>query len=585
MATGFQTPITIKDAIDNIDSHFYLLPAIQRKFVWSAEKVEILFDSIMRDYPINSFMFWHIKDNQIKKNFKFYEFLSEYREFFKVNNPGIETIGMKDFYAVIDGQQRLTSIYLGLKGTYAYKMPRKWWNDDEYALPTRKLYLNLDYQKSNTSADSYEYEFKFLTKQEVEAKKNSAEHWFKVRDILDMDSNMKVVKYITLHSLSERAMATLSTLYDRIYKDKLINYYLEEKQDIDSVLDIFIRTNSGGVPLSFSNLLMSITIANWKTEDGTDARKTLADLVQEVYKIGKPGFIISEDFILKTCLVLFKKDIRFNVKNFNAETVEEFGRNWERIKKSIVEVFRMLENWGFNDSSLRAKNAVIPLIYYVYHHNMEDSLNKKTWYIEDKNCMRKYLCIAILKGIFGGQTDNILTKIKNVLDANSTVGLFPLKAIAEEFKGNDRNFSFDDDYINSLLTTQKDHPACYSILALIYSHKDFETDKYHKDHLHPASAFTEKRLVEFFGSKESVPAIYRDSTCWNSIVNLQLLDAGLNESKNDQDLESWVKDRNINFSTQLIPENTSLKFSDFESFYNNRKALLIKRLKDATSIE
>ena len=136
MATGFQTPITIKDAIDNIDSQFYLLPAIQRKFVWRAEQVETLFDSIMRGYPINSFMFWHIKDNQIKRDFKFYRFLSEYREFFKVNNPDIDMIGTKDFYAVIDGQQRLTSIYLGLKGTYAYKMPRK------CGLMTKKLFLH-----------------------------------------------------------------------------------------------------------------------------------------------------------------------------------------------------------------------------------------------------------------------------------------------------------------------------------------------------------------------------------------------------------------------------------------------------------
>ena len=79
MSSGYQNNISIKEAIDHIDRQEYLLPSIQRKFVWSASQIETLFDSIMRGYPINSFMFWHIQDAGIKKDFKFYKFLSAYR--------------------------------------------------------------------------------------------------------------------------------------------------------------------------------------------------------------------------------------------------------------------------------------------------------------------------------------------------------------------------------------------------------------------------------------------------------------------------------------------------------------------------
>lgn len=583
MASGFKNPITIKDVIANIDKQFYLLPSIQRKFVWGADQIETLFDSIMRGYPINSFMFWEINDNRIKRDFKFYKFLTEYREFFKVNNPDIDVINFETFYAVIDGQQRLTSIYLGLKGTYAYKMPRKWWCDDEDALPTRKLYLNLDYIKNEESEENYEYEFRFLTSKEAEkAKQNN--NWFLVRDILGMSESDDVLDYAQEKNLSKPARKILSTLFDRIHKEPLINYYLEEKQDIDSVLDIFIRTNSGGVPLSFSNLLMSITIANWKTEDGSDARKTLADLVQDVFAIGKPGFMISEDFILKTCLVLFKENIKFNVKNFNADTVATFGKNWPRIKKSIIEVFRLLERWGFNNSSLRAKNAVIPLIFYVYHHNMENNLNKPTYYEKDKLLMRKWLCIATLKGLFGGQTDTILSKIKNVLVQNKGVNVFPMNEIIEDFKGSDRNFSFDDDFIDKLLETQKDDPICYSILALIYSFLPFETATYHKDHLHPAAGFYKKTYTALFDKEDDIPAVYKEPKYWNSIVNLQLINGSLNESKNNQDLKSWIDENNIDLSNQLIPTDVDLEFSNFKEFYTKRKSLLIEKLKKAITI-
>ena len=144
--SGFKTPISISDAIEYIEQRKFLLPAIQRKFVWSSEQIEVLFDSIMRDYPINSFMVWNVTSSHIKNNYKFYEFLKEYRAFFKDENPYISTKGYSDFMAVIDGQQRLTSLYLGLKGTYAYKMPRKWWKDNEECLPTRRLYINLSSQ-------------------------------------------------------------------------------------------------------------------------------------------------------------------------------------------------------------------------------------------------------------------------------------------------------------------------------------------------------------------------------------------------------------------------------------------------------
>ena len=452
MTSGYQTPISIKDAVSNIVSNQYLLPAIQRKFVWSAPKVEMLFDSIMRGYPINSFMFWKITDSNVKKDFKFYQFLREYRERYKENNPDIDKIGDDDFYAIIDGQQRLTSLYIGLKGTFAYKMPRKWWENNEEVLPTRSLYLNLLYEASTGNVEqNSQYQFRFLTKTEYERDNKSQldnVFWFPVREILGMQVG-DVLKYVSENNLPSKTIDILALLHSKVHTEKLINYYLETRQDIDSVLDIFIRTNSGGIPLSFSNLLMSITTANWKTSDGTDARKSLEDLVSAVGQFGKPGFRISEDFILKTCLVLFCENIKFNVKNFDVATVDKFATEWDRIKNSILSVFKMLEGWGFNDYTLRAKNAVIPLIYYVYTRQIEDKLNTKTFDDEDKGLMRKWLCITLLKGVFGGQTDTILTKIRKVIRDVDNLDKFPLTHIIEAFRGHDRNFNLDEDFIKT----------------------------------------------------------------------------------------------------------------------------------------
>ena len=74
--------VSINDVLKNIN-HSYLLPAIQRKFVWKSEQIEKLFDSIMQGYPINTFMFWKITDKNIKNDHKFYDFLLDYIEHFE----------------------------------------------------------------------------------------------------------------------------------------------------------------------------------------------------------------------------------------------------------------------------------------------------------------------------------------------------------------------------------------------------------------------------------------------------------------------------------------------------------------------
>ena len=583
MSSGFAKPITIKEAVDQIVDRSYLLPAIQRKFVWTADKVESLFDSIMRGYPINSFMFWEIKDDNIKNNFRFYQFLTEYREFFKEDNPDIDTKGYKDFTAVIDGQQRLTGIYLGLKGTYAYKMPRLWWKDTEECLPTRRLYINLTGTSSEDDDRQMKYEIKFLSKNDcLRLSQDTASCWFLINDILKFKDENDLDNFIDEQAwrTNPTAKQTIRTLRKRIFEEPLINYYLVDKQDIDEVLDIFVRTNSGGEPLSFSNLLMSYITASWKL----DARKEIPDVVRRVFEIGNPGFRINEDFVLKTLLVLFSESIKFKVKNFDSTQTLLFEENWDRVKRTIIEAFNLVSSWGFNDSSLRAKYAVIPLIYYIYQNGIEKDINNKVKHLEEKDSMRKWLCISILKGVFGGQTDSVLTTYRKLLHDNIGKGLFPLKEIQEEFRSNSaKNLSFNDDFIDGLLTIRKDAPNCYAVLSLLYSHLNFSIEVFHKDHLHPYNYFAS--LKE--GDMPNVDDFryYKDPDIFDTIVNLQLLNGALNESKLDMPLKDWVEQRNIDLDNQLIPKDVSLDVSDYREFIDRRRTLLKARFKHIVGTE
>ena len=187
---AYQTALTIAEVINDIHRKKYLLPAIQREFVWNTNQIERLFDSLMRDYPISSFLFWGV-DKEKVNDFEFYEFLRQYHERKQVHNPKASVSGEEGVTAVLDGQQRLTSLYIALKGTYAYKIPRKRWDNDQ-AYPERKLHLNI---LSSSTKDGREFDFEFLTAEEA-AEKNEATFWFPVPKILDLKELENISQFL-----------------------------------------------------------------------------------------------------------------------------------------------------------------------------------------------------------------------------------------------------------------------------------------------------------------------------------------------------------------------------------------------------
>jgi uncharacterized protein with ParB-like and HNH nuclease domain len=110
------------------------------------------------------------------------------------------------------------------------------------------------------------------------------------------------------------ANRALFKLHSVIHTTPIISYYLEQSKELDKVLNIFIRVNSGGTTLSYSDLLLSFATAQW---DQKDAREEINNFVDEINEIGR-GFNVNKDFVLKACLVLSDfSDISFKVDNFN----------------------------------------------------------------------------------------------------------------------------------------------------------------------------------------------------------------------------------------------------------------------------
>ena len=303
---------TIKEALDNIAAQEYVLPAIQREFVWSKEQICGLFDSLMQGYPLGELLFWRIEP-QHAAEYRYYGFVREYHQRNAPHCPDLGVLRDRPLTAVLDGQQRLTAFNIGLRGSMAVKLPYKHANNLE-AYPRRVLALDL---LANTERDELgnRYTFHFVDETMIGRQNNSL--WFKVSDILAMQTGPAMLNWLLTKGLNNRqqilAFETLDRLHRVVHVLPTVSYYEESNQDIEHVLNIFIRRNSGGTVLAYSDLLLSVAVSLF---DNLDARKEVHQLVDDLNRIG-PGFGLSKDFVLKAGLMLTDIAVGFEVRNFN----------------------------------------------------------------------------------------------------------------------------------------------------------------------------------------------------------------------------------------------------------------------------
>lgn len=594
---------SIAEVMRGMQSMEYVLPAIQRDFVWTEQQIERLFDSLMRGYPINTFMFWKLNQDTMQseiKNSTFYKFLDKYIETYGESNTQIDNVLSlrSPFYAVIDGQQRLTALYMGLCGSYAskikYKRDNGVYSSDIY--PTKYLYLNIE-APAPSNEENLEYEFKFLTTQEASL---NPDKWFKMHDIMGWSQPNSLVNWgVQNHSLQNKdyAINTLSQLREVVHStNNVLNAFEISEADIDTVLEIFIRTNSGGTKLSFSDLLMSFTINKWQRTDAKNDFKTLREQIRAIAK--NNPFNVDNDLILKCCLMVFSQnDVKSRLKNFDDNVICEICNNWSKLSKCIVESFKLLHNYyGIDAYGLRAYNAIVPIVYFVYKYDLQNEIASPTigsniHYIDDvRTNIKKWLAASLLKSVFSNQSDNFLKKLRDIIDAQKQPEpYFPFKEIKDAFKTDDsKNLEFSKEKIDELLETQYMSPLSFSIMALLYP--AVIANGYsgvNQDHLHPKVLFEHLKKETIYQSWTSEEQSFaEDKKNWNSIVNLQLLDSRTNKSKTDDSLEKWLKERKdlINKVVQFIPETDgngapmNYGFSNFKAFIEARRDLLKQEL-------
>src|ERR1700678_156403 len=305
----------------------FWLPNIQRPFVWSEEQMCRLFDSILREYPISTLLVWKTKSKIRCRKF--------------IDNFRIEHIHhLTNFYVpqdekkkclVLDGQQRLQSLFIGLKGSYE----------------GRELFLNI-LSGEVAAPDDVKYKFAFLDP------KTAVFPWIKFKDLVFAKQDILTVAHDVIkcskQELSDADKQKISKHVSLVFKgfhsDDGIGYQeLDsiENEDLyteDDVVEVFIRANSGGTRLGKSDLLFSLLASSWDEAD--ENMEELLDV------LNRHGFAFTRDFILKTCLTLLDQGARYEVSKFRKLGVrEEIEENWVNISDAVKDVLDFVRGNSF----------------------------------------------------------------------------------------------------------------------------------------------------------------------------------------------------------------------------------------------
>jgi len=521
----------------------------------------------MSDFPIGSFLYWKLEQKN-KDEWPVYEFIRDF-DGEDSHNPPANMAGItKDVTLVLDGQQRITSLFIGLRGSYRYF---------HYRWRKEKLYLNLLKAPTPNEDNPEELTYGFAFRENEDAKGVSPQLWYPVGRILDFSDaeDAKADMKVRLADLSEEqrdnAQRLIGRLHTRIHTITIGNYYQEKSQDYDKVLQVFVRANSGGQPLEYSDLLLATATAKWES---LDARSEIHDFTDSLNAIGT-GYGFGKDFVLKASLYLTDGlPIQYRVKNFTRKNLSRIEANWDNIKQALSTTVRLISRFGFNEKNVVAPSALLPIALYIRKRaNWSFDTSSSAEDAEAQVAIRRWFVFSTLKNAFGSSTDTTLTRLRELLNDCSATTPFPAAALYESLGIEP---SLNEAEITRILEYSYKGRYTNLALSLLYPDRDWKDAVFHEDHVFPQSEFQISKLKKR-GYDDAKIRLYLHK--YNSLINLQLLTDSENLSKNATPFDDWLKTRDPAFRKRhLIPDLSSYGFDAFEEFQRERAVLITSAL-------
>lgn len=477
-------PYTVEDILEKIDNEEFVLPVVQRNLVWNEEKIELLFDTLLKGDSFGGIM--TIKDFKDRKPlFSFRPFIKNFFDNQRIESRELVSLTQNHSY-VVDGQQRLSAFNIGILGEYNSK----------------KLYFDL---LSEARFDSFNFIF---AKNSAELKKELDNHdgtmkidtlWFSVTDLFKKIKEAgKKFKFVAEDEIfllrdftdDEKRKITdcLEAFTNEIFSSEnvgICEVRINLNDDIiknrQRVVELFRRLNQGGTKLDGLELMAS----KLKGFNATN-EKFLFD-VRDFEDIG-----FGQDEVIKLLFIL-QDNHKKSIVDIDISDSNFITNNEIRIKNSLKGTRKFLINSNLYEYYNKNNPSIIPLYFIVYQlfHSIEKTDKLETYFdtFDTSNINYKlietWLKLSILNKVFrrrGAGWTAYSTGIRKILEVISKYKgkTFPLEELFQMY------YSHPLDFSKKIVEEKLGTYDFDFLMYLIYNKpKSFRINDI--DHIHPKS--------------------------------------------------------------------------------------------------
>jgi len=539
----------------------------------------------------------------------------------------------------LDGQQRLTSFLIALRGSFYEHRYRKHTNKvDSY----HKKHLCLDLltdpnraEPDDAQENIYNFEFRRKERYDHNGEKDDYdaeedEYWLPVCAV--WDDGGEITNDVTLSperfadgQIPDRVDENLTRLQKALTADQIP---CEEVSGMRSkeALELFVRRNKGGEELSNSDIAFSLITVYWEEfDEDEDPKQVFEERAAKLTEdFGKYGFGFGKGFLIRALLYLNCEKPSFERDNLVPETIKPLGDDWG---KQFFDAIRMTFNlvakeFRLTDKCLSGKTSLLPILYYCWQGLGDGSLEHYTDIPDpDQTRIEYWIELTVLNNIFSVSSSmTVLDDVREYISKHS----FRVSEIVDHYKGGSIEIGIhgderEDGRTVANLVTGTDHSSKTTVrsylLTKLYDEravgKDFDPDddeitvleieaedevtSIEIDHFFPASKLrnNENYLdnADFDLDEEEFEAI--KSFCSkhvNEFANFTLLPHGAgNQSKGKKDPEVWLGDCNVDEAAAKeihhLPDMDPYTYVTYEEFLENRRETMIEILNDRLVLE
>jgi hypothetical protein len=527
----------INQILDKIDAYQLFVPAFQREFVWKRDDAKKLISSILKDYPTGTMLTWETNDPPELKGDYTYN-----------HNQGTVKL-------ILDGQQRITTLYLLIKGEIPPYYTEHEIINDVRGLQVNILTLELEYYKKiMMSGNPFWIDITKILKNET-----NALHIIKaIKEVQDIDDE---IQFLILDNISK---------IQQIHNKEFLEQTIPVKANIREAIDIFYIVNASGVNLTDAELALAQISGYWP-----DARERIK---HKLFELEKEGWAFRLDFFMYVLLGCLHQVGSKMEKLHGQENLESLKKAWEELESNTLDyVFNILKSHAYIDHTkeINSVYALVPIIVYAFRKGKskltETEIKKAVkwfYYSQVRNRYVSQLPQKLDKDLsIVANEKNPFDKLLNLIEAERRLEISP-----DEFIGvgvMHPLWALMNWYLKS-----KDAKCLTTGLSLRKNMGKKYTLEW--DHIFPFSILKKNGYGWENRHKYALA---------QEITNRAILTKTANRTKSNKEAKDYLTEVQLNFpkalELQSIPVDTRLwELENYELFLQTRRKLLAAQLNE-----